>query len=345
MVNNQLANIDQLVRITLVAALVYWSSKLILPLFGVLTWGFILAVALYPIYAWLKDRLKGQKIVAALIITLLSLLLVVGSLVLLTNNMLSTISDVTHDFRAAELSFPPPPDFIKGWPVIGDQLHHTWSLASSNMGSTVNKYAGYLLEAGKYLLGKTANITFDLMLFIIAVLFSGYLLVKSDYLVTNIGMIAKRLAPERGLMLANIMKDTIQNVSRGVIGLSLFQALLLGLLLLIAGVPAAGLISFIALIMGIAQISLMLAVLPVIIWLFFTKSILFASLLTVPLCVVAALDNFVKPFILARGLSTPMLVIFVGVIGGVLTHGVIGIFIGPVILAIFYDLVNHWLHQ
>lgn len=345
MPNQILLSVDQLVRISLVVFLTYWSLRLIHPFFGVLTWGFILAVALYPIYEWLRLHFGGRKSLSAIIITAICLIVVVGSLVLLSNNMYSTVTDLSQKIRTHEQIIPEPPSIVKDWPIVGADIHRIWTLAYSNIGALVTKYSSYLLDTGKYLLGKTADISFDLLLFIIAILFSGYLLTKSDRLIVSINHLAKRIAPERGLTIVSIMKETIQNVSRGVIGLSFFQALVFGLLLLIAGMPGAGIISFIALIMGIAQLGLIILVIPVVAWLFFTKTFLFALLITIPLCLDALLDNFLKPFILARGLRTPMLVIFIGVIGGVLSHGVIGIFIGPVILAIFYDLVNHWLQQ
>jgi predicted PurR-regulated permease PerM len=336
------SNLDQLIRIALITALAYWSFLLILPFFGILAWSVILAVALYPVYKWFCTRL-GSPVLAATLVTLISLLVVVGSLLLLTNNMFSTVSDLTTKIRANELIIPQPPDAVKGWPLVGEQIHQAWSSASTNMGAMVNQYASYLLDTGKFLLGKTAHFTFELILFIISVLFSGYLLSQSGSLITSINKLAERVAPKRGVSIINIMNDTIQNVSRGVIGLSLFQAVLMGLLLLIAGVPGAGLISFIALLLCIAQLGLFLLVVPVIAWLFFTKSFLFALVISILLSIDALLDNFLKPFILARGLQTPMLVIFLGVFGGVIAHGVIGIFLGPVLLAIFYDLINHWL--
>lgn len=343
MQDHNVLTVDQLIRLTLVAALAYWSFWLIYPLFGVLAWGFILAVALYPIYAWLCKRFHGHSVIAATFLTALSLLVLVASLVLLTNNLLDTVEYLTSKLRSNEPIVPQPPDFIRDWPFIGASLHDSWATASSNLGSLVGQYSSYLVSAGKFLLSRTASITFSIILFMIAILFSGYLLANSRILTADIRKFAERISPARGMTLVSILKETIQNVSRGVIGLSLIQAILLGLILLVAGTPGASILSFLALIMGIIQVGLFLIVIPVIIWLFFTKSLIATILFTIPLIAVALMDNFLKPFILARGLRTPTIVIFTGVIGGVLVHGLIGIFIGPVILAIFYDLFNHWI--
>lgn len=335
--------IDSFIRLALIAALILLVFHLLLPLYSVLTWGFILAIALYPIYAWLKSRLGNRARLSALIITLLSLLLIVGSLALLTENMINTVSALTQNVRANEKLISEPPQYIKSWPIIGETLYEAWSSASFNLAVIVKQYADSFLKTGRFLLNKTATITFDILLFMISVLFAGYLLANSESVMKNIRLFAKRLTPEYGTNIVNIVRETTQNVSRGVIGLALLQSLLLGLLLIIGGVPGAGLFTFISILFCIAQLGQFIIIIPVIIWLFFTKSILFASLLSIPLIAIGLLDNFLKPFILARGLQTPTIVIFLGVIGGIITHGVIGVFIGPVVLAVFYDLLVNWI--
>jgi len=333
---------DQLVRIALTILLVYWTYQLIHPLLGVIVWAFILAIALYPFYEWVNKRIGKHPAIAASIVTLLSLALVVGSLLLLSSNMYGSAAELTTKIRYSGYEMPQLPDYIKNWPIVGEEIHDTWSSISDNLSSTLKQYSDYLLKAGKYLLSKTAGISFDIILFIASVLLSGYLLSKSKELNKMVNAFAKRISPRHGSVFINIMKDTIQNVSRGVVGLSLLQTLLFGILLVLAGVPGASLISFVALITGIAQIGLSIIALPVIIWLFFTKAALTAVLWSVPLVIVSIMDNFLKPFVFARGLQTPMVVIFAGVIGGLITQGVLGVFIGPVVFAIAYDLLTQW---
>lgn len=343
MYKTQSFNIDSLIRISIVVALVYWSFLIVVPLIGVLTWGIILAVALFPAYKWLYTHLGNHRTFAAILLTCICLFVFVGSLTLLANNMFSTIHELTIKLLAKEQIIPQPPEALKAWPLIGQGMHQAWSLASINLSSVISQYADALIKTGKFLVGKTAHFSLDLILFIISLLFSGYLLSQSDRLIHSLKQFSVRIAPERGLSTIQIMNNTIKSVSRGVIGLSLFQTLLLGLLLLLADAPGAGILSFIALLMCIAQLGLFLLVIPIIFWLFFTKSIAVAFLFSVLFTIVALLDNFLKPFILARGLQTPIFVIFIGVIGGVISHGVIGIFIGPVILAVLYDFLIYWL--
>ena len=146
-----------------------------------------------------------------------------------------------------------------------------------------------------------------------------------------------------GSTFVEIMTETIQNVSRGVIGISLLQSLIFGLILLLAGIPGAGLITFLALILSITQIGLIPLVIPLAVWMFFTKSFAFAFVFMLLMLLTLPIESL-KPFAMAQGLRTPLIVIFTGVIGGLLLHGLIGVFIGPVVLAIFYELVYQWIN-
>lgn len=339
--NNEF-DIDRLIRIVLIAAITFWSFQLIFPLIGLLAWGFILAVALYPVFYWLSFRLGDRPILAATIITLMSLFIVVGSILVLTNNMVESLSTIISRVHFGEQIIPQPPASVSTWPIIGDQIQNIWSLASSNLGDAIKKYSGSLVQAGGFAIGLLATKGIELILFILAVIFSGYVLAHAVNMMDSVRKLAKRIHPKRGSTFLEIMTETIQNVSRGVIGVSLLQSLIFGLLLLLAGIPGAGLITFLALVLCITQIGLIPVVIPLAIWLFFTKSFAFAFILTLLMLLTLLIDNL-KPFVMAKGLRTPMIVIFAGVIGGLLLHGVIGIFIGPVVLAIFYELVYHWI--
>ena len=340
--NNPL-DIDRVIRIFLIAAITFWSFQLILPLIGVLAWGFILAVALYPVFYWLSFRLGNHPILAAIIITLFSLCIVVGSIVLLTNDMVISLGEIISRVYSGEQIIPQPPASVSTWPIIGDHIQSVWSLASSNLGDAIKKYSGSLVQAGGFAIGLLATKGIELIVFILAVIFSGYVLAHAVNMMDSVRKLSKRIHPERGSTYLEIMTKTIQNVSRGVIGVSLLQSLIFGLLLLLAGIPGAGLITFLALILSIIQIGLLPLVIPLAIWLFFTESFAFAFILTILMSLTLLIDNL-KPFVMAHGLRTPLIIILAGVIGGLLLHGVIGIFIGPVVLAIFYELVYHWIN-
>lgn len=343
MLRDKALPIDALIRVTLIALITYWSFSLIYPLLSVLTWGIILAVALYPIFKWVSKHLGNQPALAASLITILNLLLLVGTLTLLTNNMIETISSITESIRDSNQSPLKPNPAVQQVPLVGQAIYEYWSEAYNNFGEILNKYSSHIITAVTPMLSKIAIKGFDLLLFIISVLLSGYFMTKGHVLVGITKKFADRVTHGHGENLISIMTTTIQNVSRGVIGIAILQTLLFGLILIFTDVPAAGLLSFIALILCIAQVGLLILTLPLAIWFFFSKTFAVACALAILLMIVTFIDTFLKPLVLAHGLATPMLIIFLGVIGGILLYGLLGVFIGPVILALFYDLMKQWL--
>jgi predicted PurR-regulated permease PerM len=342
MVANKNIYIDQLIRLALILAIIAWSFQMLYPLLGILAWGFIIAVVLYPFYVRLNHSLK-KPMCSATIITLLVLLLVIGVTIFLTNDMTRTVGNLTTKLHSNEYTLPAPPETIEHWPLIGEQLHQGWLSISTNFKGTLDKYSSVVTDASKYILTMLVHASRDLFLFIISVIFSGFLLVYANNFMTIVRKFAKRVADDRGTNIINLIKSTIQNISRGVIGISLLQTFIFGLLLFIADVPGLGLLCLLGLILSIIQLGLIFLIIPVIIWLFFAKSFALALIISILLLLTSLIDSFLKPIVLGRGLQTPTMVIFVGVIGGVITYGFIGIFIGPVVLAIAYDLIQQWI--
>lgn len=335
--------IDKSVRITLIIAIIAWSFQMLYPLLGVLAWGFILAVVLYPFYTRLNTWIRKPALTAT-IITLLALLLVIGTMLFITNDITRTVSNFTTQIHSNEKVVPAPPKSVQQWPLIGEPLNQIWTSTSTNFRGTLNKYSDEISTASKYMLTKLLHTGKDLLLFIVSILFSGFLMVHAHNFMNISRRFAKRVAHERGTDILNIIKSTIQNVSRGVIGIALLQTFLFGLLTFLANVPAWGLLCLLGLILSIVQVGLIILIIPLIAWLFLTKSFVFASIITLFLVLDSLLDSFLKPIVLARGLQTPPLIIFIGVIGGVITYGFIGIFIGPIVLAIAYDLMHRWIN-
>ena len=171
---------------------------------------------------------------------------------------------------------------------------------------------------------------------------AGFLYVPGPRLVAGFRLFAQRVIGSRGSGFVDLAGATIRNVARGVIGVAIIQALLVGLGLIVAQVPAAGLLTLAVLVLAILQIGSAPVVLPLLIWAWFAMGWLPALLLTLYLIPVSVADNLLKPVLMGKGLHTPMLVILVGVIGGTISYGLIGLFLGPIVLAVFYDLLIFW---
>jgi predicted PurR-regulated permease PerM len=329
------------IRIVCLGFLGYWSLILIRPFLTIIVWSIIIAVALYPMFDWLSAKLYGHRAVAAAAITVLSLLVMLGPVTWLALSLADTVRTVLARLGDGTLTFPPPSEAVKAWPLIGEKIYESWLLASTNLRALVIEAAPHLKPLGSSLLNAAGSIGINLLKFVIAVVISGFLLIPGPSLIHSIKNVLSRVAAARGQEFVDLAGATIRNVSRGIIGIATLQALLAGIGLLFAGVPAAGLFSFLVLVLGIIQIGPSVILLPLIIWSWFAMDTTTAVLFTLYMVPVNLLDNVLRPLV-AKGLSTPMPVILVGVLGGTLVHGMIGLFVGPIVLSIAWQLLVVW---
>jgi len=333
---------DLVVRLAFLALFAYWSLELVKPFLPVVIWSVLLAVALYPAYAWLARLLGGRRGVSAALITGLMLLIVIGPLSVLAVNMTESVQSLTASLQAGLLRVPPPPPRVAEWPLVGDKIAEAWSVASRGLDEAVQKFGPSLLPAGSVVLTKIAPLGGDLLKFVASVIIAGFLFLPGPRLAAGTRQFVARLVAPRGAQFVDMAGATIRNVSRGIIGVALLQTILADAVFQVGGVPAASLLAFAVLILCIAQIGPAPVFLGVIIWGWSTMTPLAALLLTIVLIPVGLLDNVLKPILMARGLETPTLIILTGVIGGTLTNGLIGLFLGPIVLAVFYELVAEW---
>jgi predicted PurR-regulated permease PerM len=331
------------VRIVCLGFLGYWSLILIRPFLTIIVWSIIIAVALYPIFDWLSAKLYGHRALAAVAVTILSLLVMLGPATWLALSLAETVRSLLARLGDGTLTFPPPSDAIKAWPLIGEKIYESWLLASTNLRALVIEAAPHLKPLGSSLLNAAGSIGINLLKFIIAVVISGFLLIPGPSLIHSIKNVLSRVAA-RGEEFVDLAGATIRNVSRGIIGIAILQALLAGVGLLFAGVPAAGLFSFLVLVLGIIQIGPSVILLPLIVWSWFAMDTAMAVLFTLYMVPVNLLDNILRPLV-AKGLSTPMPVILLGVLGGTLVHGMIGLFVGPIVLSIGWQLLVVWIRD
>ena len=329
------------IRIVCLGFLGYWSLILIRPFLTIIVWSIIIAVALYPIFDWLSAKLYGHRALAAIAITILSLLVMLGPATWLALSLAETVWILLARLGDGTLTFPPPSEAVKVWPLIGEKIYESWLLASTNLRALVIEAAPHLKPLGSSLLNAAGSMGINLLKFIIAVVISGFLLIPGPSLIHSIKNVLGRVAAARGEEFVDLAGATIRNVSRGIIGIAILQALLAGIGLLFAGVPAAGLFSFLVLVLGIFQIGPSVILLPLVIWSWFAMDTAMAVLFTLYMVPVNLLDNILRPLV-AKGLSTPMPVILIGVLGGTLVHGMIGLFVGPIVLSIARQLLVVW---
>ena len=338
------ALIISVIRLGSVALLAYWSVLLLEPFLTIVVWSVIFAVALYPVYDWLAARLRF-RVLAAAIVTTVCLLVIFGPATWLGLSLADNLRTLIEHFGDSSFAIPPPSEAVKQWPLIGEQAYELWYEAATNLKALVVSAAPELKPVATGLIGVAGSAGLNLLKFIVATALSGFLFIPGATLAESAQNIARMISTERGEEFVALAGATIRNVSRGVIGVSLLQTLLAGLALLVAGVPAAGLLSFLVLFFAIIQIGAWIVLVPVTIWSWFALSTTAAVLFTIYMLPVMLIDNVLRPLVMAKGLSTPMPVILVGVIGGTLTHGILGLFVGPIVLSISWQLLTAWMRD
>jgi predicted PurR-regulated permease PerM len=333
------------VRLALLALLIYWSFVVIRPFVPILTWSVVLAVALYPVFNWFSGLLGNRPKLAATILTLINLGIVIGPATWLGLGALEGIHGFAAQLSAGTLAIPSPPAGVKDWPIIGQPVYGFWDQASTNLRALLTRVAPQLKPLAGTMLGLAGDAGVGTMKFLLAVALTGFLFPAGPRLVAAGKRFLSRVVAERSVDFLALAGATIRSVAQGVIGIAVAQGLVIGIILKLADVPRAGLLAFAVMMLGILQIGSAIVVIPVLIWIWLTKS--FAAALVITLCIVPAslADNVLKPIVMGRGLTTPALVIFLGVIGGTLAHGIVGLFIGPIILAVAWELLTTWVRD
>jgi predicted PurR-regulated permease PerM len=329
------------IRIFCLGLLGYWSLILIRPFLTIIVWSIIIAVALYPIFDWLSAKLYGHRALAAIVVTVFALFVMLGPATWLGLSLAESVRMLIVRFGEGSLIIPPPSEAVKAWPLVGEKTYEMWQLASTNVRALLIEVAPHLTPLGGRLLNAAGNVGINLLKFIVATAISGFLFIPGPSLVQSSRTLLRHVAAERGEAFVDLAGATIRNVSRGIIGIAILQALLVGIGLLFAGVPAAGLFSFLVLLLGIVQIGPSVIIVPLIVWSWFAMDTTMAVLFTLYMVPVNLLDNILRPLV-AKGLSTPMPVILIGVLGGTLVHGMIGLFVGPIVLSIAWQLLVVW---
>ncbi|MFY9685327.1 MAG: AI-2E family transporter [Pseudolabrys sp.] len=337
--------IETAIRLAVLALLLYWSFVLVQPFISIFIWSAVLAVALFPIFEWISSRLGGRHRLAAVVTTVLSLLVIIGPATWLAMGLVDSVRMISERLDPLMLAIPSPPVSVKDWPLIGEPIYQFWDLASTNLSAAFATIVPQLKPLGGRLLRIGADTGLGIVKFLIAVIVAGFLFSPAPALVAAVKRFSRRLNPTRGEELVDQAVATIRAVSRGVIGISVLQALLAGIGLMVAGIPQASLIAFAVLILGIIQVGPTIVIVPVIIWSWMSMETTSALLFTAYMVPVNLLDNLLRPIVMGRGLKTPVLVILIGVIGGTLAYGIAGLFLGPIVLAVIWELMVAWIKE
>lgn len=337
--------VEATVRIGLVGLLVVWSFLIVRPFIEPVLWGVIIAIGFYPLHQKLASVLGGRKKLSAALLTFLELAVLIGPVVLLTDSSVSGIQALKGKIENGTLIVPPPSDKVAGWPVIGKTIDGLWRQASENMDKAIHRLSPFIKKYGMKAFAAVMNLGLTFIQFFISILIAGVFLVNAEAGGNVARTFFSRVAGERGENLANLAGATIRSVVQGVLGIAVIQGILAGIGLFAVGVPLAGFWALIVLVLAIVQLPPLLILGPIALYVFSTHEITPAVLFMLWSFLVSVSDSFLKPLLLGRGVDVPMLVILLGAIGGMIMSGIIGLFIGSVVLSISYKIFYAWINN
>jgi len=334
--------VDTLIRLGVLLFLIGWCFSILRPFVLILTWAAVIAIAIYPLYL-MFIKLFRRKALAAVVLTLLLLSILVIPSWLVTQSLFSEIKHLRELNKQGQLVIPPPGENTANWPAITKPIVEFWQLASDNIQTAATEYSTQIKAAGAWFLSAAASVGTAILQFVVSIIIAGVFLAFSDSVAKGTTRVFVKLAGKKGEHFADVTVVTIRSVVIGILGVAVIQATMAGLGFFIAGVPYAGLWTVACLFFAIIQVGAGPVAIPVMIYMFSASDTLTAVLLAIWLVITLLSDNILKPLLLGRGAPAPMLVVFLGAIGGFITMGFLGLFLGAVILTIGYKLFMTWL--
>jgi predicted PurR-regulated permease PerM len=335
-----------LLAVLLIAILIGASFWVLSPFLLSLVWATMIVVATWPVM--LKVQAAFHRRVPAVIVMSGAMLLVfVVPLLLAVQTLVANVDTITRWIRSlATASIPPPPDWLLKIPLVGARLVEQWTaVADAGKEALAARIAPYAAGAAHWIAGALGSVGLLTIQFLLTVLIAVILYSRGEATRDALIGFGRRLAGDRGERVVLLAGQAIRAVALGVVVTALVQTLLAGIGLALAGVPFAGLLTGVILLLCIAQIGPIVVLVPSVIWLFWNDANAWGTALLVWTILVGALDNILRPLLIRRGADLPLLLIFAGVIGGLLALGIIGLFVGPVVLAVAYTLLNEWMAE
>lgn len=314
------------------------------PFASIILWSLILSLALYSIHDKLSKKLKGRPKLASILIVFSVLIIIIIPSGIIIDQLIQETKILKINYDNGNLKIPVPPQEIKEWPVIGENIYGLWLTANSNIEQLILKYKDQLFDIGSYLLNGIIGTAKGLVQIILSLVVAGVILSKGgirDYLIRFFRKIGGKYGDE----ISDVTMKTINSVVKGVIGEALVLAILNGIVFVLADVPYAGLWAFIVFILAVLQLPVFILTIPIMIYFFAVKEIMPAVLWSVSLLIVSISDNFLTPMMLGKNAPVPMIIIFIGVIGGCVLSGFIGLFTGAVVMSIGYTLFINWMNS
>lgn len=336
-------SIDTAIKLGAITFVLMSCLQIIYPFILPIAWGAILAIALYPLFTKLSSTLGGRRSLAAGFIAIIGIALLVGPTFKFSLSAIESVKQVSTELKTGALVIPAPSEAVKEWPLVGDDIHSLWHDASENLQGFAEKHAEEIKSFSTKALGAVAGIGGVILHFILSLIIAAIFMVTAPSCFRGCNTVARRLMDEDGEKAIETSVATIRSVAVGILGIAITQALFSGIGMLFTDIPAAGVWVLAVLLLAIVQLPPLIILGPISAYYFSVADMTPAIIFLVWNLIISSSDAFLKPLFLGRGMETPMLVILLGAIGGMITSGIIGLFVGAVTLALGYELMQMWL--
>ncbi|SDD76418.1 Predicted PurR-regulated permease PerM [Cupriavidus sp. YR651] len=339
--------IDVLIRFGLIALLAMSCFEIFKPFLSLILWSMILAITFYPLQTRLRGKIFSSEGRTATLIIFVAICVVLVPSCMLGIALIDSVERAMDIAHSGNIQIPPPPESVAGWPLIGQKVFDFWTLAATDVAAVAERLTPQIKATAVTLLGAMRGVGAGLLIFVGALIVAGIFMAYGELGTRSAIQIASRISgPDRGPRLTALCTATVRAVAQGVVGIAFIQMLLIGIGFIVKGVPGAGVLALVVLLLGIMQLPATLITVPVIIYVFATEEVSAINIIFAVYIFIAGLaDNVLKPMMLGRGVDVPMPVVLIGALGGMVSGGVIGLFIGPVALAVGYQLFWQWVEN
>jgi predicted PurR-regulated permease PerM len=320
--------------ILIISVLIVGSLWTLLPFLGAIIWAGTIVIATWPLMLRVQSVTGGRRGAATALMTIVMLAIFIVPFWLAVGVLLNAAVEGVELVReVAAQGVAPPPDWVAGVPVIGTRLAARWqTLSAAGPEAAVEALRPFVRSTASEALALTGGFGMVVVHFLLTIVIAAILYTNGETAADGVVRFARRIGRDRGEQTVRLAGQAVRGVALGVIITALVQSIIAGIGLWLAGVPRPGLL-------------LAIIFVPAVIWLFWSGNILWGSVLVVVTVIVAVVDNVLKPVLIKRGVDLPLLLIVAGVIGGLIGFGVVGLFIGPVILAVTYTLLESWIKE
>jgi len=334
-----------LLGVLFLSALIAASFWILRPFLVATIWATMIVVATWPLMLWLQARLWKRRALAVAAMTMVLLLVFVVPLTLAISTIVQNADEIVAALKSlAGFRVPTPPGWIANLPVVGAKMVLAWEqAAASGVEGLLARLMPYAGNVTKWFIGEAGNVGHLFVQFLLTLVLAALLYARGEAAAATVRRFGERLAGERGEDTVRLAGQAIRSVALGVVVTAVVQSMLGGIGLAIASVPFAGLLTAAMLFLCIAQVGPSPVLVPAVVWLYWSGETAWGTFLLVWGLIVVTMDNVLRPMLIKRGGDLPLLLIFAGVIGGLLAFGLVGIFVGPVVIAVAYTLLEAWI--